>query len=109
MEQVILCDEYLTGVEIHVRAYLKDEKLNIEGQDLGLKVADTWGDSEYEYFYSLSAVNTKKLYQSLKKQSESVADLLMLVKEYFSGVNGCQRFRDFCDVHKIDYEFHSFT
>jgi len=92
-----------------VRAYLKDKKLIIEGQDLGLKVTETWGESEYEYFYSLSPVNTKKLYQSLRKQSESVADLLMLVKEYFSGVNGCQRFRDFCDVHKIDYEFHSFT
>ncbi|MBN1618236.1 hypothetical protein JW887_02720 [Candidatus Dojkabacteria bacterium] len=56
MDKVTLFERTDSRISINIWAYLKDGTLVIAGQDLdmgGSSVSSAWGDSEYEYFYSL--------------------------------------------------------
>ena len=83
--------------------HLKDGKLTISGQDFSMLVEELFGDSEYEYFYALNQENTLLLAALLK--GETFAEALV---NYFSGLDGCKRFREFCDAHNIEYESHTY-
>ena len=106
--QVELCNYKDTGIEVHVHAFISDGQLKIEGQDLGKTVSAFWGDSDYEYFYSLSKEDTRIIHKLLSEGSTSQGNLLELIKINFSGVDGCRRFRAFCDKHLIKYNFNSY-
>jgi hypothetical protein len=105
---IILCCHKESELEIHVRAYVIDGQLKIEGQDLGSIVEENYGDLDYEYFYSLSKTDTKKLHELLKNDSNSNKGLLELMSVYFSGVYGCAKFRDYCEKNSLKYEFFSY-
>jgi hypothetical protein len=100
---VILCCYKQTDVETHIRAYIDDGQLTIAGQDLGSMVED-----HYEYFYSLSKGDTKKLHKLLKEDSNSNKGLLELMQIYFSGMSCCLEFRNYCQNNSLEYKFFSY-
>ena len=100
-----LCNWCNDRVEVHVTVSLTDGKLTFSGQDLGDFVEETWGDSDYEYWYSLDEANTEKLFSVIHGEQNPEAALL---KE-FSGEGGCRRLREICDSKGIQYEFFSYV
>jgi hypothetical protein len=103
MESISLCDYHSDMIKIYVTAYLEEGKLRIESQDLGATVSSVWGDDEYEYFCYLSVEDTKRLHLLLEKKAGLKKGLLVLVKEYFSGTEGCSEFREYCKLNDIPY------
>ena len=107
MDSIKLCDQEGKEISNHVKAYIDDGKLILYGQDLGSGVEEFWGDSDYEYYYTLSVKNTEKIHKLLKNDSGEDLELLELVKIYFSGIDGCKDFREYCEKHRIKYDFYS--
>jgi len=105
--KITLCDENLGHVSVHVEASVKDGELLISGQDFGSLVGEIFKDSDYEYFYSFNKENTKKLLETLKPDAET-DELLSLLADRFSGVDGCSLLRKHCEDKRIDYKFNSF-
>lgn len=102
---MILCNYKDPRVTVHVSAFMEEGQLKIQGQDLGPAVLEFFDDSDYEYFYTLSKENTSALHELLKVDSGTKQGLLDLVAVYFSGLDGCKNFRDYCEQHNIPYEF----
>jgi len=103
----ILCDQKTERVSVHVVAKLVAGKLSISGQDVGPAVEEYFGDSDYEYFYSFSEANTRKLLESLKPGAD-LSELLDLLADKFSGLDGCSLLREHCEEEQIEYQFDSF-
>ena len=105
---VKLCNYKTKGIAVYVEAHIKDRGLEISGQDLGSNVEDFGGTDEYEYYYSLTPIETEKLYHLLKADSKLDIDLLELIKLYFSDVEGCENFRKYCEKHNIPFGFFNY-
>ncbi len=105
--KITLCDENLGHVSVHVEASIKDGELLISDQDFGSLVGEIFKDSDYEYFYSFNKENTKKLLKTLKPDA-ALEELLALLADRFSGVDGCSLLRTHCEEEGINYKFHSF-
>jgi hypothetical protein len=104
-----LCRCKTARLEVHVSASIRDGGLLISGQDLGPDVEEFWGDSDYEYFYSLTLDDTRKLHDLLKTDSKQDIGLLELIKLYFSDLDGCDNFKKYCDQHDIQYSFFNYA
>lgn len=103
-----LCNYKTKDLEVHVYAEIKDGRLFISGHDLGPNVETFWGSDEYEYFYNLTSTDTDRLYHLLKADSKSDAELLELIKLYFSDLDGCENFRKYCKKHNILFSFDNY-
>ncbi len=108
MNRVQLCGYKSPEIEIHVHASIINGRLKIEGQDIGKNVENFWGDTDYEYYYTLSENDTSKLHEVLNEISNQNLTLLEQIKLNFSGTEGCRNFREFCEEHSIKYEFFSY-
>lgn len=105
-EGLELCaEETKKGVNVYVKASVKDGKLTLSGQDLGGFVEDTFGDSDYEYWYSLNEQDTKKFFELICKTGTPQEAL----KANFSGIDGCSRFREYCKNNGIECEFSNYA
>ncbi len=100
-----LCNWHGDRVEVHVRADMTDGALTFSGQDLGPYVEQVWGDSDYEYWYSLDRENTGKLLSAIHGEQDPQAALL----REFSGEGGCRKLRQTCEGNGIRYNFHSYA
>ena len=97
-------------ISIHIWAEIEDGMLVISGQDLdvgGDIVSSFWGDSEYEYYYSLTPEDTQKLYTLLLEDTKLEGDPIQLIHHYFAGKDTCARFRDYCQAHELKTSFFS--
>ncbi len=101
--ELTLCNYKDDHLDSFVTAEVKDGKLTISGQDFNMLAEELFGDSEYEYFYALNQENTLLLATLLK--GETFAEALV---NYFSGLDGCKQFREFCDAHNIEYKSHTY-
>lgn len=102
---LVLCDYRSKRVDVHVRATLADGTLTISGHDLGPYVEDSWGDSDYEYWYSFDEENTARLLAAIHGEEDPEAALL----QSFSGERGCIKLRSLCARKKIEYSFFSYV
>jgi hypothetical protein len=110
MDQVTLYKHSDESISITIWAYIRDDALVIAGQDLdtgGSNVSAVWGDSEYEYFYSLSPDDTQKLQALLIEETKIDRELLFLVDRFFAGGDVCARFREYCEKHGLVVKFYS--
>ncbi len=107
MKTVTLCSFTSDEIDIHVEAHLENRVLRIEGQDIGERVQKFWGDDEHEYFYTLSPADTSRFYEQLRKETGSTSDLLDLMKDNFSGVDGFSIFKEFCEKNSISVQYFS--
>jgi hypothetical protein len=99
-DELVLCNEKTPNVQVYVTATLSEGCLKISGQDLGEAPRETFGENEYEYFYDFDLENTERLFALLTPEREDLAEVL--VRE-FSGMDGCLKLREFCDVNRIKY------
>ncbi len=101
---VVLCDEKTTRLWVNVSAKVSGGCLKISGQDLGKAVEDIMGEDEYEYFYDFDRENTERLFALLAQESQNVKEVFI---KKFSGIDGCQSLREFCNANDIEYKFFS--
>lgn len=63
MERVTLYKFENSEIEISIEIYFnKKNQLIIDGYDIGKMVEDSWGDSDYEYTYTIEPKEVDKLY-----------------------------------------------
>ena len=110
MSEINLCNYKSERVDIDVRACIEDGCLTIEGQDVGKSTKEFWGDSDYEYWYKFDKGATEKLCQLLTKRCTIIETaLLQVLKQKYSGIDGCKKLRNFCDKNDIDYKFSNYV
>ncbi len=56
-----LVDTYLQSMEL----YFDGNQLVFDGYDIGKTVEDAWGDSDYEYSYTIEPAEVEMLYANL--------------------------------------------
>ena len=105
-QKVTLCESKQERVSICVTASLIDGKLIISGQDTGDAPEEFWGDSDYEYWLTIPATDTKKLFNLLCADNPD-ADPMDVLQNRFHGESAFSSIREFCQRHGINAAFDS--
>ena len=95
---ITLCESRTERLCVSVRAYFKDGKLTVEGQDLGTVTEEWFGSDEFEYYFYFDECNTRKLLQILAENRKNPIDEF---RRRFSGLNGFNDLRTFCEKNEI--------
>ena len=88
-----------------ITADLTEGRLCISGHDLGPQVEKLLGNDEYEYFLSLDADNTKKLFASLECADKTDEEKLQVIRESFENSRADSELKRYCDEHGIETSF----
>ena len=91
-----------------IRAFMRQGKLLLNGQDFGKDVERLTGKDEYEYFCELDVRNTSSFITAMKRLNSETATLKEMLKKEYGHKDASARFIKFCDDERIKYEFHSF-
>jgi hypothetical protein len=79
-------------------------RLILEGYDIGPQVDEFFGDSDYEYSYSIDPEEVKKLYDLLNVAREERQELLLAIKKRFGGNHAYSAFGEFMSENDIEYD-----
>lgn len=97
------------AIKVDIQAYFENEKLIIEGYDIGKSVKDWFGDSDYEYKTTIHENEVKKLYPLMQVQEGDKEALLKSIADHYK-TNSCySEFSDFLTENGIQYEKFSWT
>ena len=89
-------------ISIHVEAYFENGNLVVSGYDVGKKVKEYWGDSDYEYDTIVMVGEVHKLAHLLNVPHREEALLAALANKF--NTNSCySEFQTFLDENKIIY------
>ena len=105
-QNITLCEVELERVSIYVDASLVGGELHISGQDIGEAAEEFWGDSDYEYWLTLPAKDTRKFFKLICADSPGKDPLTVLQKK-FHGESAFRSISTFCKRHGIKAEFFS--
>ena len=104
MERIILFKLERPDIKISMEMYFNEKgQLIFDGYDIGKTVEDAWGDSDYEYGYTIEAVEVEKLYTLLGIENSNRHSLLISLKKRFEGNKAYSEFGDFMTENNIDY------
>jgi hypothetical protein len=97
-------------IKISMEIYFNDKgQLYFDGYDIGKSVEDYWGDSDYEYTYTVEPAEIEKFYTIFNLKSGDRKGLLQEIKKRFSVNEAYSLFGKFMDDHKIKYESFTWT
>lgn len=82
-------------IKISIDAYFEGEVLVIDGYDIGSKVKEYWGDSDYEYVTRIPAAGVQQLYVYYQLDVTNKAGLLQQLAANFN-TNTC-----YSDINKL--------
>lgn len=109
MDRITLFQFQTSEISIIIEAYFKDQKLVIEGFDIGKSVKEWFGDSDYEYSTTISEEEVKKLYQLLDVKEADKDGLLKAIAAEYNDNSCYSAFRKFLDENEIKYESFSWA
>ena len=90
------------GIIISMEIYFTDKgQLFFEGYDVGKTVEEVWGDSDYEYSYTIEPDEVNKFYEIFGLELGDKSGLLLEFKNRFSVNNAYSLFGDFMNTHNI--------
>lgn len=87
--------------------FTEKNQLYFDGYDIGEFVEKTWGDSDYEYTYTIEPEEVNKFYPIFNLETGDKSGLLQSLKDRFSVNEAYSLFGDFMKANDIKYE--SFT
>jgi len=96
-------------IKITVEAGFDVEALCIEGYDIGRRVEEYWGDSDYEYSTTVRAEDVPRVYEHLEVPKGDKDALLSAIASRFQGNKCYSEIQQWLDDHKIPYEGFSWT
>ena len=109
MYKVLLFHLKTYGIKVTIEAYFEDEKLVIDGYDIGKIVEEVWGDSDYKYSTTIHPKEVKKLYSLFGVEEGDKVRLLAAIKERFHTNTCFSEFSEFLTKNDIKSERFSWT
>ncbi len=91
-------------IKINIVARFENDKLIIDGYDIGETVEKAWGDSDYEYIMTIPAENVSPLYGLLGVEAGDRKALLNALDKRFHGNKCFSAIGDFLDENGIVHE-----
>lgn len=110
MERIQLYYRVGPTIKISMELYFnKKGQLIFDGYDIGKGVEDCWGDSDYEYNYTIEPSNVEKLYSVLEVDKGDRHKLLLELKKRFGNNKGYSAFGEFMTENNIEYKPFTWT
>lgn len=110
MEKVTLFNLERPDIKISMQIYFNEkDQLFFDGYDIGKSVEKAWGDSDYEYNYTIEPIEVNKFYQIFNLKIGDKSGLLQAIKNRFSDNKAYSLFGDFMNGHKIKYDSFTWT
>ena len=104
MEKVTLFKFESDGIKISMELYFNEKnQLFFDGYDVGKTVESAWGDSDYEYCYTINPSEVKKLYKIFELEEGDRSALLHVIKGHFNGNKAYSLFGEFMNENDIEY------
>ena len=104
MEKVTLFALDADHIKISMELYFNEQnQLYFDGYDISKTVESAWGDSDYEYSYTISPKEVEKLYSYFGIKIDQKSTLLNTLKNHFNGNKAYSLFGEFMDENKIEY------
>ena len=98
------------NIKVTIEAYFETTgSLIVEGYDIGKAVEEYWGDSDYEYSFTIPPQEVDKLYRVTSLPPGSQQELLSYLQKNFNANDCYSRLRAFLDQHDIYHEGFSWT
>jgi hypothetical protein len=105
MERVTLFHFEDEEILIDIQLYFNEkDQLYFDGCDIGKRVKEIWGDSDYEYTYTIEPDEVNKMYSLLHVSTGNRLDLLLAIQKNFSGNDAYSKFGEFLNGNNIKYE-----
>lgn len=84
MKRITLFKFENSGIKISMEIYFNNnDQLIFDGYDIGKSVEEAWGDSDYEYTYTIEPKEVDKLYPLFGIKNSDKQRLLMELKNRF--------------------------
>jgi len=106
--RVILYQLKDEGISVTVVVYFLDGALVVEGYDIGKRVEEYWGDSDYEYSTTISSAAIPLLCSSLNISNDPEV-LLNTLSSRFGGNTGYSAFLKFLEEHEVPSQSQSWA
>lgn len=107
MEKIVLFEAKSADIKVSMTMYFENDKLIFDGYDIGKSVKDYFGDSDYEYTYTIEPIEVEKFYTLFGIENGNRNALLLEIKKRFEGNEAYSKFGDFMRENNI--EFAAFT
>lgn len=105
MEKVTLFYLEKPDIKISMELYFNEQnQLYFDGYDIGKSVKEIWGDTDYEYCYSIEFEEVAKFYKLFNLEQGDKSGLLQALKLRFSGNKAYSLFGEFMNLENIKYD-----
>jgi hypothetical protein len=92
-------------IKISMDLYFNEQdQLIFDGYDIGRKVLEIRGRSDYEYKYTIAPGGVQKLAELFQIEYSDRTALLQAIKDKFGGNEAYSKFGAFMDSHGVKYE-----
>ena len=110
MEKITLFHLERPDIKISMEIYFNlDNQLYFDGYDIGELVQQAWGDSDYEYTYTINPNEVNKFYPLFNLRTGDKSGLLQSLKDRFSVNEAYSLFGDFMKANDIKYQSFTWT
>jgi len=110
MKKVTLFNLERPDIKISIQIYFNEKnQLFFDGYDIGKTVGEAWGDSDYEYTYTIEPKEVDKLYKIFNLKTGDRSGLLQAIKDRFSCNKAYSKFGDFMEEHNIEHDGFTWT
>jgi len=110
LEKVTLFHLEKPDIKISMELYFNDnDQLYFDGYDIGKSVEAAWGDTDYEYSYTIESEEVDKFYQIFNLEQGDKSGLLLSLKHRFSSDKAYSLLGDFMNANHIIYSSFSWS
>jgi hypothetical protein len=96
-------------IKIDIVARFDGDELVIDGYDIGKRVEEAWGDSDYEYIMTIPATSVASLYGLLDVEAGNRKKLLKALAKRFHGNKCFSAIGNFLDQNSIKHKTFTWT
>jgi hypothetical protein len=98
------------NIKISMQLYFDEQnQLIFDGYDSGKSVEAAFGDSDYEYMYTIKLEGVQKMYALLGVKVDDRAALLQVLKQRFSVNEAYSLMGNFLNQHEIMHSAFTYT
>jgi len=104
MRKVTLYQLESSDMKISMEIYFNEQdQLIFDGYDIGKRVEELLGDSDYEYSYTVEFIEVNKISRLFNINITEKSTLLMEIKNRFNGNDAYSKFGDFMTENNIKF------
>jgi hypothetical protein len=105
MEKITLYELENDNIRISMKLYFNEKgQLIFDGYDIGKKVKDLLGDSDYEYTYTIEPEEVEKIFKYYGIAPVERMQLLIKLKDEFGKNEAYTLFGKFMEENQIKYD-----